>query len=70
MRHATITFENRVMDVLHDYPQTASDVADRLEHHVKRVQECLRKLAERGLVEQRGNVKRNGLWQLARTKRR
>jgi len=62
------SFEERVLDALMDYPQTASDLADRLEHHVNRVHDCLRILSTKGLVEPAGNVKRNALWRMKRTR--
>ena len=68
-RNVSAQFENRVMDLLHDFPQTPSDLADRLGHHVDCITRCLRQLAQRGLVEQSGRVKRTGLWTLTRTRR-
>jgi DNA-binding IclR family transcriptional regulator len=69
MRHLSPRFQDRVMDALTDYPQTAGDLAERLQHHVDTVHLCLRKLAQKGLVEQAGKVRRMGLWRMARTRR-
>jgi len=68
-RYTSKPFEDRVMDALMDYPQTAADIAERFCHHVDSVERCLNALMAKGLVEVRGKWNRHRLWQMRRTTR-